>query len=118
MVEMHNADGDSFVLLDFIKDLLKVHVLDDLGSDDEGKVSNLSDIPPVIAVERSVDVVSQTLSDIIGSPLILTSKIAHSLCSCRRASSRLTVILGLSSFMILLWFLKLFSTCPLINDTS
>lgn len=64
VVELHNADRDGFELLRFEHDLFEHWVLNHLVGHDCREVTRLSHIPPVVAVQRSIQVVSQTLEDL------------------------------------------------------
>ena len=61
VVELDDADRDGFELLSLEHDLLENGVLNDLVGDDRGEMAGLSDIPPVITVERGIEVVAETL---------------------------------------------------------
>ena len=61
VVELDDSDRDGFELLSLEHDLLENGVLDDLVGDDRGEMPGLSDIPPVITVERGIEVVAETL---------------------------------------------------------
>ena len=61
MVELDDSDRDCFELLRLEHDLLEHGVLNDLVGHNRREVPGLSDVPPVIAVEGSVAVVSQAL---------------------------------------------------------
>ena len=61
MVELHDSNGDGFEFLCLEQDLFQLRVLDHLVGDDCCKVASFSDVPPVIAVQRRVQVVPQTL---------------------------------------------------------
>ena len=50
VVELHDADGDSFILLRLEHHLLQCSVLDHLVCYNRGEVPRLCHIPPVIAV--------------------------------------------------------------------
>ena len=97
VVELDDADRDGFELLSLEHNLLENGVLDDLVGDDRGEMAGLSDIPPVITVERGIEVVAETLYvDILVSQIELerlTSRIQKSFCSSSTASSKFTEIL-------------------------
>ena len=61
VVELHDADRDRLILLRLEHHLLQRCVLDDLIGNDRGEVARLSHVPPVVAVERSIQVVAQAL---------------------------------------------------------
>ena len=58
VVELHDADRNCFILLRLEHNLLQRGILDHLVGNDRRKVSRLRDIPPIVAVKRSVQVVS------------------------------------------------------------
>jgi hypothetical protein len=63
VVELDEPDGDGLHLLHLEQGLPEGDVLDDLGGEDQGDVApRLSHVPPVVAVERSIQVVTETLS--------------------------------------------------------
>ena len=61
VVKLNDTDRYSFIFLCFKHDLFQTWVLDDLVSDDCCKVTCFSNVPPVIAIERGVQVIAQTL---------------------------------------------------------
>ena len=61
VVELDNADGDGFKLLGLEHDLFEHGVLDYLVGHDGCEVARLRNVPPVIAVQRRIQVVPQTL---------------------------------------------------------
>lgn len=61
VVELHNANRDGLVLLRLEHNLFQDGVLDDLVGDNQREVACFSHVPPVVAVERGVQVVAQAL---------------------------------------------------------
>ena len=61
VVELNDTDRYSFILLSFEHDLFQTRVFNDLVGDDCCKVACFSNVPPVITIKRSVQVISQTL---------------------------------------------------------
>ena len=61
MIELDNSNGDGLVLLRLQHHLLECGVFDDLVRDNRGKVPCFCHIPPVVTVERSIQIVPQTL---------------------------------------------------------
>ena len=63
MVELDDADRDGLQFLRSEKGLSEVGVFQHLVGDDGGNMASFCDIPPVIAVEGGVQVVSETLDN-------------------------------------------------------
>jgi len=61
VVKLHDSDGDGLKLLRFYHDLLEEGVLNHLVSDNHRKLARLSHVPPVIAKQGGVGVVTQAL---------------------------------------------------------
>ena len=61
MIELNYTYGDGLMFLRFHHLMLKHWVFDNLESDYGSKLTSLSHVPPVITVQRSVQVISQTL---------------------------------------------------------
>ena len=61
VIELYNADRNRFKLLSFEHDLLQDWVFNHLVSYDSCEMASFCNIPPVITVERSIQVVSKTL---------------------------------------------------------
>ena len=62
VVELHDADRDRLILLRLQHHLLQRCVLDDLIGNNRGEVPRLRHVPPVVAVERRIQVVAQALN--------------------------------------------------------
>ena len=58
VVELHDTDRHRLVFLRLQHHLLQRLVLDDLVGDDRGEVTRLGHVPPVVAVETRIQVVS------------------------------------------------------------
>ena len=61
VIKLDDTDRNSFILLGFEHYLFQTGVLNDLIGDDCCEVTCFGYIPPVIAVEGSVQVIAQTL---------------------------------------------------------
>jgi len=61
VVELHNADGNDFLLLGAADGFLQDGVLKDLVSDHRYEVVLLGYIPPVVTVQTCISVVTQRL---------------------------------------------------------
>jgi len=64
VVELDDTDRDGLILLRFQHDLFECCILDDLVCYDCREMPCLCHIPPVIAVQRCVQIVSQALEDL------------------------------------------------------
>lgn len=58
VVELHDTNSDDFLLLRFEHLMFQYGVFDDLVGDDGCELARLRHIPPVVTVERCVQVVS------------------------------------------------------------
>ena len=58
VIKLDDTDRYSFILLCFEHDLFQTGILNDLVSDDCCEVTCFSNVPPVIAVEGSVQVIA------------------------------------------------------------
>ena len=61
VVELDDTDRYSFILLCFEHDLFQTWVFNDLVCDDCCEVACFGNVPPVITIKRSVQVISQAL---------------------------------------------------------
>ena len=61
MVELDQADSNSFHFLNFQKSLSEWNILDDLCSKCQRDVTSFSNIPPIITMEGSILIIPQTL---------------------------------------------------------
>ena len=64
MVELDYTDGNSLEFLCFKHDLFKLRIFYNLIGNDCGEMSSFCDVPPIITVQRGVQIVSQTLQHI------------------------------------------------------
>ena len=74
VIELHYSNGNCFEFLSFIHHLFQNRILDDLVCHNSCEMSRLSHIPPVITVQRCIQIVAQAL------------KRSNQLLMCQRAS--------------------------------
>jgi len=61
VVELHNSDGNCFELLSLVHHLFQNGILDHLVCHDGCEMSRLSHVPPIVAVQRCIQIVAQAL---------------------------------------------------------
>ena len=61
VVELDDTDRYSFILLSFEHDLFQAGVLNYLVSDNRSEVACFGNVPPIVTIERGVQVIAQTL---------------------------------------------------------
>ena len=106
VVELHNTDRNGLEFLSAEECISQVGVFQHLVGDDGRNMSSFCDIPPVITIERGIQVVTETLHTRSSKGDVLTSRIWLIFCSYRNASSRLMVTLGLAEGVcIVFWYI-------------
>ena len=96
MVELYDSDSNGLQFLSTEESLSEVSVFQNLVRNDGRNMPSFCDIPPVVAIEGRIKVVAETLNTRSSKEQVLTSRIWLIFCSCRNASSRLMVTLGLA----------------------
>ena len=61
VVKLDDTDRYSFILLCFEHDLFQAGVLNYLVSDNRSEVACFGNVPPIVTIERGVQVIAQTL---------------------------------------------------------
>ena len=61
VVKLNDTDRYSFILLSFEHDLFQTWVLNYLVSDNRSEVACFGNVPPIVTIERGVQVIAQTL---------------------------------------------------------